>query len=62
VQFWAPQCEKDVKLLESFHGRDTNMVKGVRGQDAQEVAEVPGFVRPRAEEAGGRPHSCCSSS
>lgn len=31
-QFWAPQHQKDLKLLESIQGRDTEMPKGPEGK------------------------------
>ena len=50
---------KDVKILGSIQ-RAAEMVKGLEGR--MSVAEVPGFVQCRAEQAEGRPDGSCSSS
>ncbi|KAJ7407663.1 hypothetical protein WISP_125359 [Willisornis vidua] len=36
VQFWVPQYQKDVKLLESIQRRAINMVKGLEGKPYEE--------------------------
>ena len=57
-QVWVLQY-KDIKILGSIQ-RAAEMVKGLEGR--MSVAEVPGFVQCRAEQAEGRPDGSCSSS
>lgn len=53
-QVWAPQFEKDRRLLESIRRRTVNMVKGLEGKPCKGVLELSWLFQPGKEEAEGR--------
>jgi len=42
AQFWAPQCEKDVEILEGVQERGTKMIKGLEHLSCEERLGKPG--------------------
>jgi len=43
MQFWAPQFEKDVKVLESIQRRVIKSVKGLEGMSCEEWLRILGL-------------------
>jgi len=46
VQLWAPQYEKEIKLLESVQGKATKMVKGPKAKMYKEQLRCLGVLSP----------------